>query len=141
MPKKKLGQGFTLIELMIVIAILAILLATAIPAYQDYTIRAKVSEGLNTAASARTMIVETFHSRAAVPDQAATGWTFSGTDYVTSITIASDGSGTIIITTQDTGAAADPVLELVPSLVVGAPTTWQCNQTAGLAKHVPAQCR
>ncbi|RFP62583.1 pilin [Luteimonas weifangensis] len=65
---KKLQQGFTLIELMIVIAILGILMAIAIPAYQDYTVRTKVSEGINLAASAKLAVSETYQSEGTLPD-------------------------------------------------------------------------
>jgi type IV pilus assembly protein PilA len=62
---KKVQQGFTLIELMIVVAIIGILAAIAIPAYQDYTVRAKVTEGLNLADSAKTSVAEGFQSNGA----------------------------------------------------------------------------
>ncbi|MBL38376.1 MAG: pilin [Xanthomonadales bacterium] len=137
MPKR--NSGFTLIELMIVIAILSILMAIAVPAYQDYTIRTKVSEGLHIAASAKMAVTETFHSDGTIPDQAATGWVFSGTDYVDSITI--DGTGTIRIVTQATGATDDPVLDLRPTLVSGEPAIWNCERVSGLNKHLPADCR
>src|SRR5690606_1505696 len=64
---KKIQQGFTLIELMIVIAILGILMAIAIPAYQDYTVRAKVSEGLNVAGAAKLAVAETFQTNGGWP--------------------------------------------------------------------------
>src|SRR5690606_25075548 len=67
MNMKKVQQGFTLIELMIVIAILGILMAIAIPAYQDYTVRAKVSEGLNVAGAAKLAVAETFQTNGAWP--------------------------------------------------------------------------
>ncbi len=67
---KKVQQGFTLIELMIVVAIIGILAAIAIPAYQDYTVRAKVTEGLNLADSAKTAVAEGFQSNA-IPGVAA----------------------------------------------------------------------
>ena len=137
MPNR--NSGFTLIELMIVIAILAILMAVAIPIYQDYSIRTKVSEGLNVAASAKLAVVETFHSAGAIPDQAATGWVFSGTDYVDSITI--DGTGTIRIVTTATGATQNPILELRPTLISGEPTIWNCERVSGRNNHLPADCR
>ncbi len=63
----KLQKGFTLIELMIVVAIIGILAAIAIPAYQDYTIRAQVSEGMNLAAAAKAAVAETFLNRGVAP--------------------------------------------------------------------------
>ena len=65
----KLQKGFTLIELMIVVAIIGILAAIAIPAYQDYTIRAQVSEGMNLAAAAKAAVAETFLNRGTAPGE------------------------------------------------------------------------
>jgi type IV pilus assembly protein PilA len=144
---KKYQQGFTLIELMIVVAIIGILAAIAIPAYQDYTIRSKVSEGVVLSSEAKTAVSETASSLGGLANVTAanTGFTFANpTDYVTSIAVE-DATGMITVTmggTKGTGATTEPVLTLTPSqAAVGEPLTWVCATTAGLAKHVPANCR
>ena len=101
---KAVQQGFTLIELMIVVAIIGILAALAIPAYQDYTIRSKVTEGLNLAASAKVAVAEGFQSNDMNGVSAsATAWNggFASTKYVSTINIA-PGSGVITITYNGT---------------------------------------
>ena len=142
-------KGFTLIELMIVIAIVAILVAIALPAYQDYTIRTKVSEGLAQASAAKTAVSEA----AASCDTAlagvdgggvgcASGYTFpaAGTTYVSGITVAA--GGVITVNTTNTGASTDPVLTLTPAQATNDdPVTWTCSATYAKASHVPATCR
>jgi type IV pilus assembly protein PilA len=133
-------RGFTLIELMVVIAILAVMLVIAIVAYRDYTIRTKVSEGIYAAGPAKIAVVETFHSSGAVPDQAATGYQGYESKYVKSIEILDDTSGTIVITTRATGGSPDPVLRLSPDFNADA-TAWECQYAAGQTRHIPAECR
>jgi len=130
--KTQVQKGFTLIELMIVIAIIGILAAIALPAYQDYTIRAQVSEGLSLAAAAKTAVAETYGSRnsgtvvaysgSGTAQAGSYGFEFEETDLVESIAIAaldidnpSVGDGKITITYAGRVAAAmGTELELTP---------------------------
>jgi type IV pilus assembly protein PilA len=164
----KLQKGFTLIELMIVVAIIGILAAIAIPAYQDYTIRAKVTEGLNLADSAKTAVAEAWQSGGTIGLTAAAGsWntSFVATKYVSSISVT---AATGVINVQYDGVkipqiGATNLLTLTPSIqgvALGAANTvsgnidWACassgNTTAGSlpftagtmnTKFVPTNCK
>lgn len=134
----KMQKGFTLIELMIVIAILGILIAIALPAYQDYSIRTKNVECLNVAAAAKLAVGEFRQSEGAFPaNAAAAGYTFSASKYCASITIA---NGVITATTQATGGVA--VYTLTPVAGTGS-ITWTCasSVTASNPGWVPKECR
>ena len=141
--KLRSKKGFTLIELMIVVAIIGILAAVAIPAYQDYTIRAKVTEGLSLASSAKVTVSENAMSGS---DDLASGWEFTtGTDIVEDVAIDAEG----IITVTYTDAAKAVVLTMTPTsddgaLVAGEVPTgqivWSCA-AAGFEKYVPTNCR
>ena len=139
--KKGKVEGFTLIELMIVLAILSVIVGIAIPAYQDFTVRAKVAEGMNVATSAKNAVVETLHSLGNIPNQNSTGFEFNGSRYVQSVTIAAN-TGIIQITTRDTGAPISPILLLTPDLTnTRGSLRWRCSLTAGETRHVPSECR
>ena len=134
---KKVQQGFTLIELMIVVAIIGILAAVAIPAYQDYTIRARVTEGFSIASAAKVAVAETFQTNNAFTNLTS-GWAAPTATMANMTSIAiTDLTG--IITVVMNANAGNTTFTLTPALVTGQPVTWICAGTP--AKYLPANCR
>ncbi len=137
-------KGFTLIELMIVVAIVGILAAIAIPAYQDYTVRARVSEGLNLADAAKTAVGETAQSQGGLANITATntGYTFPTPTAVVGNIAITPATGVITITYLAPLVPGGGVMTLTPAQVnQDSPITWTCQVTTLLPKYAPANCR
>ncbi len=136
-------QGFTLIELMIVVAIIGILAAIAIPAYQDYTIRAKVSEPLSFADSAKVSVSEYFQSQGSMATDLMTAGVSSATsNYIKTVAYSGSGTaGTITITPQNLGGSASGEIIFVGTGHTDGTVTWTCNTSALDKKYLPANCR
>ncbi|MBO9827646.1 pilin [Xanthomonas sp. A2111] len=140
----KKQEGFTLIELMIVVAIIAILAAIALPAYQDYTIRSRVSELAVMASSFKTTVAENIaNNGGALSAKNCTGvGTTAATTNMASIT-CTDATGVITVT-GDATKTKGTILTYTPTVgaadsAVG--TTWKCVGSGSQAKYYPAECR
>jgi type IV pilus assembly protein PilA len=140
---KKVQQGFTLIELMIVVAIIGILAAVALPAYQDYTVRAKVSEALGFAAMAKTAVTETFQSEGTFPaTNAAAGIDAAvSSPVVQSVTVAANGVISIALTGTEVTGEGGNAFTMTPSTNANGAVTWACAAGGVTPKFMPASCR
>jgi len=141
---KRLQQGFTLIELMIVVAIVGILAAIALPAYQDYVIRSKMSEAEAAIAACKTSVAEyaSTHAGSLPTDTAAAGCSTQSTHYVNGGTAVA--LGVITASSQNTGANPECVLTLSPLPTPTAPngiTQWVGSFGGCLSKYVPSTFR
>jgi type IV pilus assembly protein PilA len=136
----KLQKGFTLIELMIVVAIIGILAAIAIPAYQDYTIRAQVSEGMNLAAAAKAAVAESFLNRGTAPlNRRAAGMSDNPTDttgkYVTQVAVT-NGVITIAYGREANAAINNATLTLSPYISADNSISWRCGGAVAPTNNV-----
>ncbi len=159
---KRVQQGFTLIELMIVVAIIGILAAVALPAYQDYTVKARVSEGILAASQCRTTVAEVYQTGTSGVAPGAGGWgceSVSGTaptKYVAGITTTADGVITVTMATNasDLKGASGQTITLTPMLADGTTVmtvaanmgtqvgAYRCQPgSTAIAKYLPGSCK
>ena len=153
---RKIQQGFTLIELMIVVAIIGILAAVAIPAYKDYTLRAKMSEVILAASACRTSITEAYMAANALPGANKWGCEIAsggGTKYVDSITTSATGAITVKTTAAFGDTRADSLVVTMVPMAGNAPaalladniTNWRCGSavdgTTVEQNLLPSSCR
>lgn len=147
----KKSAGFSVIEFMIVVAVIVVLVSLAGPAYTNLTIRARVTEGLSTASAAKRAVEETCqiepNAQIEPGDNAAAGYTFQTSTHVSLIAIGQRSASScndiaVVVFTQNTGAIIDPILRLHGTRPPNSGRTkWTCYLLEGEYQHVPKECR
>jgi len=141
--KKTNQSGFTLIELMIVVAIIGILAAIALPAYQDYTKRSHVTEGLSLAGAAKTAVAEYFSSEGVVPNNNSNAGLSAAASIAGNAVRSVSVSNGVISITYTTKVESGTILQLSPTTSAGG-ITWNCKPdgSSGVpTKYLPSSCR
>ena len=132
---KSMQKGFTLIELMIVVAIIGILAAVALPAYQDYTVRARVSELILAASSAKVALSEGIQTYGSWNVTWTSAITISASGMISTATVGTSG----LITVRGTAPTSASIVTMIPTLATDNKLIWSC--TGAPSKYMPASCR
>lgn len=140
--KRSLQKGFTLIELMIVVAIIGILAAVALPAYQDYTVRAKTTEVILAASSPKTSISEAAQTYSGMPNTNSITVDSQNSKYVQSVgyTSTATSTGVVTATAQGESKIAGSAITLTGTYQTNGQVTWVCSGTIN-SKYRPASCQ